>query len=241
VPLTALVKSDLKDMGLPQAVPDAYKPDSLWSYELGSKSRLIGGKLSLNVAAFYIDWKDIQQNVVLPNAGFDFETNVGKAKSYGLEVEARARVSERLTVSASGALTRATFADDMPALGMGDDGQLNVRKGDRIQGVPRYNAALGFEYGFSALGTDSGIVRLNAQWVGSSIGTFVRDSTDHLRPGYMTANASVGITLARWELTAFVKNLTDNDTVIQRPDVQGVSTVYRPRPRTVGLTASMEF
>lgn len=241
VPLTAIVKSDLKDMGLPEAVPDSYQPDSLWSYELGSKSRLMGGKLQLNVAAFYIDWKDIQQNVRLPNAGFDFETNVGKAKSYGLEVEARARVSERLTLSASGSVARATFAEDMPALGTDPDGNLNVRKGDRIQGVPRFNAALGFEYGFSALGSDSGFVRLNAQWVGSSIGTFVKDSSDHIRPGYMTANAAVGITLSKWELTAFVKNLTNEDKVIQRPDVQGVATVYRPRPRTVGLTASMEF
>jgi len=45
------------------------------------------GKLSLNAALFYIDWKNIQQDVTLPESGFDFETNVGKASSYGIELE----------------------------------------------------------------------------------------------------------------------------------------------------------
>lgn len=193
------------------------------------------------MALFYIDWKDIQQDVALPNAGFDFETNVGKARSYGIEFETRAKVTDALTLTAAAAFTNATFREDMPALGADGDGKLNVRKGDRIQGVPRYNASLGFEYGFAAFGDGHGFVRGNAQWVGSSIGTFVKDSSDHIRPGYVLANLSAGIGLGGWEFTAFVKNLTNNDKVIQRPDVQGVATVFRPRPRTVGLTASMEF
>jgi outer membrane receptor protein involved in Fe transport len=241
VPLTALVRSDLQLLGLPQSIPEAFKPDSLWSYELGSKSRWMGGRLSLNVAVFYIDWKDIQQDVVLPNAGYDFETNVGKASSYGFEFEGRARVADRWTLTASGSVTKATFSSDMPSLGSDADGNLNVRKGDRIQGVPRFNAALGFEYGFEAFGSKSGFVRGSAQWVGSSKGSFVRDSTDYQRPGYFTAGGAVGLNFGRVEVTAFVKNLTNNDKVIQRPDVQGVSTVYHLRPRTVGVTANVDF
>ena len=241
VPLTAIVKQDLKDIGLPQTIPDAFKPDSLWSYELGSKSRFMGGKVSLNLAAFVIDWKDIQQDVVLPNAGFDFETNVGKAKSYGFEFEARGRVTDKLTLTAAGSVSHATFSADMPALGADANGNLNVHKGDRIQGVPRFNAALGFEYGFTAFGSKSGFVRGNAQWVGSSKGTFVRDSSDYLRPGYVTAGGALGLGFDRWEFTAFAKNILNNDKVIQRPDVQGVSTVYHLRPRTIGLTAAYEF
>jgi outer membrane receptor protein involved in Fe transport len=241
VPLTALVRSDLQLLGLPQTIPDAYKPDSLWSYELGSKSRWMGGRLALNVALFYIDWKDIQQDVNLPNAGYDFETNVGKASSRGFEFEGRARVAERWTLTASGSVTQATFSSDMPALGSDASGNLNVRKGDRIQGVPRFNAALGFEYGFEAFGSKSGFVRGSAQWVGSSKGSFARDSTDYQRPGYFTAGGAVGLNFGKVEVSAFVKNLTNNDKVIQRPDVQGVSTVYHLRPRTVGVTANFDF
>ncbi|MFL6664752.1 MAG: TonB-dependent receptor, partial [Rhizobacter sp.] len=75
VPNTPLVQQDLGTLHLPPVIPDAFKPDSLWSYEVGSKSRLFDNRLSLNLAAFYIKWKDIQQDVVLPESGFDFETN----------------------------------------------------------------------------------------------------------------------------------------------------------------------
>lgn len=238
VPLTEIVKRDLADMGLPQTIPAAFKPDSLWNYEVGSKMRFASG-LTLNVAAYYTKWKDIQQDVVLPNAGFDFETNVGKATIYGFEADARWRVTSDFTLTAAGSVAHATFSEDMPALGSTDDG-LNVRKGDRIQGVPKYNAKLGFEYRFPLAG-NSAFVRANADWTGSSKGSFVRSDPDFVRPGYMTADASFGITFDKLELIAFAKNLGNNHKVIQQPNIQGVDTVYHLRPRTIGVTANYEF
>mgnify|MGYP003346765314 CR=1 FL=1 len=105
-----------------------------------------------------------------------------------------------------------------------------------MQGVPKWNALLGAEYRFGAA-----FVRGTGRWVGSSRGDLDRDSTDYLRPGYFTADASGGLTLDKWEFSAFVKNLTNNDKVIQRPNIQGVGTVYQLRPRTVGVTARYDF
>ncbi len=241
VPSTPLVLQDLQSLGLPGTVPAAFKPDSLWSYEAGSKSRWLGGRLSLTAAAFYIDWKDIQQDVFLPLSGFDFETNVGKARSTGLEFEARWRATAALTLSASGSLTHAVFAQDTPALGLDGNGVPYARKGDRIQGVPRYNAALGFDWRYAAFGATEGFVRGGAQWVGDSRGTFVRGAPDYVRPAYVNADASTGLTLERWEFSAYVKNLFDNNQVIQRPSIQGVPEVYQLRPRTVGVTARYDF
>jgi len=240
VPLTALVQQDLATLGLPGELPASFKPDSLWSYEAGSKSRLMGGKLSLNLSAFLVRWSNIQQDVTLPASGFDFETNVGKATSVGFEFDARLKVSEQLTVNASGSSTHATFDDDMPALGS-TNGSLNVRKGDMIQGVPRFNARLGFEYRFPVMDAGSAFVRANGQWTGSSHGSFVLSSSDHLRPGYFTADASTGVSLDKWDVSLFVKNLNNTQTVIQQPSIQGVDTVYRLRPRTFGVNANYQF
>ena len=242
VPLTALVKQDLATLGLPGPIPAAFKPDSLWSHEAGSKSRLMGGKLSLNLVAFYLRWDDIQQDVVLPSSGFDFETHVGKATRYGLEAEAKFKLTEQLTVNASGSLTHATFNDDMPALGTDKTtGLLNVRKGDRVQGVPNFNARLGVEYRFAVLASGNGFVRANGQWTGSSHGSFVQASADHLRPGYFTADASARLALERWDVSLFVRNLANNRQVIQQPSIQGVDTAHYLRPRTVGLSTSYTF
>ena len=241
VPLTPLVRTDLVTLGLPGTIPAAFKPDSLVSYEVGSKSRLLGGKLSLNVSAFYIDWKDIQQNVVLPQSGFDFETNVGKAHSSGFEAEAKFKATDALTLNIAGSVTRAVFAEDTPALGSDGAGVLNVRKGDWVQGVPRYGAKLGFDYRFRAFGDAGAFVRGSGQWTGQSHGSLVKSSPDYLRPAYFSADASAGLTLERWEFSAFMKNLSNTRTVIQQPSIQSVSTTYRLRPRTIGLTANLDF
>ena len=242
VPSTPLVAQDLKDLGLPfTTVPPSFKPDTLWSYEAGVKSRWFENRLSVNVAVFHIDWKDIQQSVTLPASGFDFETNVGRAKVDGIEIEGRLRAAEGLTLSAGASYTRAVFADDTPSLGTDANGDLNVRKGDRVQGVPRYSARLGAEYRFAPMALGNAFVRASGQWTGSSNGTFVRSSSDYQRPGYFTADASAGLGLDRWEFTVFAKNLTNTQTVLQRPSIQSVSEAYYLRPRTIGVTAAYTF
>ncbi len=242
VPATPLVAKDLSDLGLPfSTVPAAFKPDTLWSYEAGMKSRWLENRLSLNVAVFHIDWKDIQQDVVLPSAGFDFETNVGRAKVDGIEIEAKLRAAQGLTLSAGASYTRAVFADDTPSLGTDSNGELNVRKGDRVQGVPKYSARLGAEYRFAPMSFGNAFARASGQWTGSSHGTFIRSSSDYERPGYFTADASAGIGYERWEFTLFAKNLTNTQTVLQQPSIQSVSEAYYLRPRTIGVTAAYSF
>jgi outer membrane receptor protein involved in Fe transport len=238
----ALVKQDLQTLHLPGA-PASYNPDSLWSYEAGTKSRLWGGRATFNAAVYYIDWKDIQQDVTLPTSGYDFETNAGHAKSYGLELDGKLKATEALTLNAALGFTHAVFAEDDPALGFYDDAatQLHVHKGDRIQGVPNYSASLGFDYEFTVTGDIGGFVRGSGQWTGSSRGDLLNTSPDYERPAYFTADASAGATWDRWTVTLFVKNLTNTQTIIQQPSIQSVIEAYRLRPRTIGLTASADF
>jgi outer membrane receptor protein involved in Fe transport len=236
-----LVGADLAALGLPGTPPDSFKPDSLWSYEIGTKSRLLDNRLSLNISAFYIDWKNIQQDVVLPQSGFDFETNVGRATSYGLEFESKFLATDSLTLNAALGLVHATFAEDTPALGTDGSGALNARKGDPIQGVPKYNVTLGAEYRFHPVAAGDAFVRASGKWVGPSHGSFIRSQTDYQRPSYFTADASTGLTFDRWEFTLFVKNLNNTKKVIQQPSIQSVSEAYYLRPRTIGLTAAYDF
>jgi iron complex outermembrane receptor protein len=253
VPDTPLVESDLHDLGLPPGLPKSFDPDSLWSYEVGSKSDFLERKVSLNLTGFYTDWKNIQQDINLPNAGFDFETNAGNARIYGFEAELTARVTPSLTVRASGGFTSATFKGDQPAFGVQTDADgnplsnpdgtplLNVRNGDWIQGVPRGSASLGADYHWAVNDTLGAFVRGSGQWTGKGRGSLFRKDADYARAAYFTADASAGVNWDRWELTAFVKNLTDTKTAIQHPKIQNVPEAYYLRPRTVGVTANYEF
>jgi outer membrane receptor protein involved in Fe transport len=241
VPDTPLVEQNLSDLGLPPGVPASFAPDSLWSYELGSKMDLMDHRVTLNVAAFLLKWKNIQQDITLSDAGFDYETNVGNATSYGLEAELKARVTPSLTLSASVGYTHATFDSDNPAFGLADDGKDNIRKGDYIEGVPKASASLGADYHWALNDAVSAFVRGSGQWTGKSHGTIFRGDADYVRAAYFTADASAGVNWDKWEVTAFVKNLNGNHTQIQHPNVQNVSEAYYLRPRTIGVTANYEF
>jgi hypothetical protein len=128
----------------------------------------------------------------------------------------------------SGGYTKATLSSDVPSL--------KAHAGDPIQGVPKYNVSLTGQYSFNLPGDYYGFARAAAHWTGSSHGTLVATDPDYQRPAYSTVDASVGATYDRWELTLFVKNLTNSDKVIQRPNVQSVSEGYRVAPRTIGVS-----
>ena len=241
VPDTQIVEDNLAKLHLPPGVPASFAPDSLWSYELGSKMDLMDHRMTLNVAAYVLKWKNIQQDITLSDAGFDFETNVGNATSYGLEGELKARVTRSLTLMASLGYTHATFDSDNPAFGLADDNKDNIRKGDPIEGVPRASASLGADYHWALTDSMGAFVRGNGQWTGKSHGTVFRGDADYDRAAYFTADASAGANWDKWEVTLFVKNLNNNHTALQHPDVQNVSELYYLRPRTIGVTANYEF
>lgn len=227
---------DLAKLGLAKA-PDGFAADSLWSYELGTKMRLLDNKMTFNASVYHINWKNIQQDVYLPTAGFDFETNLGRATVDGLEMELRARVTPDLTINAGGGYNHAVFAEDVPNLGSDSNGVLNVRKGDHIAGSPEYSLKIGGEYQFQ-LGDFDSVLRLNIQRTGKSNGTVVRTDPDYNRPGYTTIDASWGLTLGKWDLNLAVKNLTNNRTILQQPNIQSVHEAFYLRPRTIGLSLS---
>ena len=221
--------ADFSNLGITEA-PSSFDSDKLWSYEVGSKSRLLGNRMSLNLAAFYIDWNRLQQDVTLPGCGFDYETNVGKAKSYGFEFETKFKPNASLVLGFSGGYTKATLSTDVPTLG--------AMAGDPIQGVPKYNASLTAQYNFNFNDDTYGFVRGASHWTGSSHGSLTRTDPDYQRPSYNTVDASIGATRGDWELSLFAKNLFDTDKIIQTPNVQSVNEGYRVRPRTIGITLS---
>jgi iron complex outermembrane recepter protein len=242
VPDTPVVEANLVKVGLPPGLPDAFEPDSLWSYELGSKMDLAEHRMTFNVAAFLLKWKNIQQDINLSDAGFDYEVNAGNATSYGVEMELKARVSPSLTMSTAIGLTHATFDSATSAFGKAQsDGDYNVRKGDWVEGVPRASASLGGDYHWALTDAVNAFVRGNVQWTGKSHGTVLRDDADYQRASYFTEDASAGFNWEKWEVTAFVKNLGNNHVAIQHPKVQNVSDNYYLRPRTIGVTANYEF
>lgn len=225
---------DLADIGL-TAAPATYGADELWSYTIGEKAQFFDQRFVFNTAAFLIDWKDVQTTFFLP-CGYGYTQNAGKVRSVGLELDARLRVTERLTFALAGSLTEAEANGEITNIGAAD--------GDRAPYFPRYTTALSAEYrvplpdAHLALTTDF-------QLRGNSYTEYSRASPS-IREIPSTQVLNVSVTYARdtWELGLFATNLTDDERIsgvyplFRAPEVRG-DWIFYGRPRTIGARFKM--
>jgi outer membrane receptor protein involved in Fe transport len=226
---------DLAANGL-DAGPATYSPDSVWSYEVGSKNRFLDRRLQVNADVFYIRWNNIQQGVYLPTCAYTYNANAGNAVSKGIEFEINAKPIPGLLLSASGGHVQAELTNDAGS----QNGVVGAVAGARIQGVPNYNAAVSARYNF-LLGERAAFLMGGVQWVGSSKGALDPAQTDYDRPAYHTADLSAGLAFDSVDLTVFVKNAFDTDTVIQHPRVASIVQGYRVAPRSIGMSLAAKF
>jgi outer membrane receptor protein involved in Fe transport len=251
---------DLAQLGL-HSSPLKYGPDKLWNFEVGDKFRLFGGRIVGSADVFYILWNSIQQEIPLVTSGLDFETNAGNATSYGTEFELRGRVTDNLTAGVSGSYTHATLDDGVL---VGNGPLIGTRPGEVVPGVPRFNFDFNGRQDFVVNDKINGFASFDLPWIGPSHGVATAPNADYERPSYFTFDAAVGADYGRWEFTLFGKNLTNNKTIIQRPDIQGSGVDvpgtgaplygfdyrgttlsntqgFTVRPLTVGVNASAKF
>ena len=215
--------------------PLKFASDKLWTYEVGSKNRIDDNQISLDGSAYYTQWDDVQQQIYLPTCGYYFTDNVGDAEIYGGELEAsyRPRWVPGLTLGLSGSYTHADITRT--------NNPLTVQVGQRLTDVP-YETFDGLvEYHFALTDNLTVRTRFDYDWTGRSNGSYQEGNSNYYNPPYAVANASIAIEADRYEVALFAKNLFDNDTIIQKPEINTVVEGYTVRPLTVGLSAKYRF
>lgn len=79
----------------------SYDPENLTAYETGLKSQWLDRRLTLNAAAYYYDFRDLQvSTATISDNGFIFGIdNAAEAEIYGIDTDASYRFSDRLIIS----------------------------------------------------------------------------------------------------------------------------------------------
>ena len=232
-----LCAPDLAVLGL-TSTPAAYTQDSLWSYELGSKNSLFGGRLGLDSSVYMLKWKDIQQAVRLPSCGFPFVGNLGQATGYGGDLAARFKVTKDFLAGFNAGYV--SLAYDRTIL-EGPNAIL-VNKGDAIGGPPFHVAAYTL-YNFPLL-SHTGFYRIDYTYQNGTPAvdsrTFSYDST-LAQPGPLKSlSMRLGMQLGDFEVSVFGNNLTrETSPIAISHDIPGASPYYLQslRPLTFGITA----
>jgi iron complex outermembrane receptor protein len=250
---------------------DSWRDETAWNYELGAKSEWMGGRVSLNVSAFYMDIRDLQLTVTAGTCSSRLIFNVPKAVSQGAELELVAAPNESFDFSVSATFTESELKTTLTSTDtLGVVRQISgIREGNRLPSVPRVQAAVSATWRWPFRGSAQGFVTGTYQHVGSrytqiddlvpAIGVVDIDSFrgtiggpltqttftfDPELPAYNLVNARVGVTRPNWEIALFVNNLTDERAFLALDRERGLTArvgYLTNQPRTFGLTLGFNY
>jgi iron complex outermembrane receptor protein len=243
---TGYKSGGLQDGGLP------YGPETLTSYELGSKMTLMDGALRLNTALYRLDFKDFQFSAPITNPDGTrglATSNAEGAKVTGLEVELAARLTPADRVQVAFAYTRAKLGKliagtndyTLPACPVAGISTCLDVSGNTMPHAPKLATTVQYSHTFTlADGTLTPRISLrheSAQW----LSVFNLGDGDRQKAYTRT---DIGLRYAAskgWYADAFVRNVEDGK-VKTSAGLNGTifNAQYMP-PRMWGLNVGTNF
>jgi outer membrane receptor protein involved in Fe transport len=221
----------------------SFKSDSLWNYELGTKTGWFDNKLTFNAAGFYIRWKNIQQNILL-GCGFQYRANAGAAESKGGEAELHARPIEPLELSLGLGYQNAKITEA---------GALSPqRPGDPVFQVPDWtgNASVSWTQPLASDWKLNGTADFSYVGRSFSANNLAPDQNGVFltreRPSYNLLDLRIALARFPYEVAVVAKNVTNEHANLGDSRSIAAETPGRPRlllnqPRTVGVEVRASF
>ncbi|MDV3459195.1 TonB-dependent receptor [Sphingomonas sp. HF-S4] len=220
-------------------IPDGADSDDLKSYEVGAKARFLGGLVTINAAAYLIDWSNIQAQANRVSDSVQFATNIGGARSKGFEVEMGIIPGRDVFIGFNAAYNDSKITRLSPTEAAISGAVL----GHRLS-APRLQGALFTSYGFDIGEETKATLAINAQYVGSYNSSFpntpgapnVRLVTFGETDEYVNTNFSFGLKRRAFSAQLYVENVFDDHSVTYiHPEAFLVSRFGTLRPRTIGI------
>ena len=220
-----------------------FDPETMWNYELGTKSILMGGAVFFDGAVYYADYKDRQAQAateISPGVFQALTRNVGKASGPGAEAAISARLPRGIE------LTATVGWNDITA----KNSNVEVLAGEPFAGVSKLTSSLSLSQRFALRAGLRGMWRIDYQHAdpysfivrqGLANGTvatlqnFTSASQDYI-------NLRAGVEGRDWSLTLDVKNAQDKQPMMfpvapLSSSGEGTNAV----PRSIGLTLRKSF
>ncbi|MEI6720211.1 MAG: TonB-dependent receptor [Betaproteobacteria bacterium] len=206
----------------PISIPIGIDPETLWSYEVGTKGQFADGLVTVEADVFYNSWKNLQ-TVVFPAPRIGALINGGPARTEGVEFGLGLRPVKGLTLQLTGSLINAKYTSDVAGT--------NVHDGDSIIGVPKSQFGASGMYRWPITPGLNGFARAEVQHTSPRSGTILGlPDSDSIT----AVNARFGVETGAWGVYFSAENLTNESGAVDIA-ASGNSGVARLRPRTLGL------
>jgi iron complex outermembrane receptor protein len=250
---------------------ESWKDETAWNYEVGAKSRVMSGRGTVNVALYNMDIDDLQATVTAGSCSSRVIFNVPKARSTGLEVEFAAAPTRHFDFSVSGNFNDSELGSTLTSTSPTGDVSIvsGIAKGNRLPTVPKMQIAASATYQTEVMGSSLGYVTGTYQHIGSRFtqigdqaagfgtvnllalpntigGPLTRNTFafDPELPSYDIAHLRVGVIRGRWDVSAYVNNLTDERALLAIDQERGTLArvgYLTNQPRTFGITARLNY
>ena len=220
------------------------------SFEIGLKNTLAGGKVVLNIAAYYAKYENFQANNPDLVAGVVTTrlTNAGDVSTRGIEVDVIARPSPTLSISGGLAYTKARV--DNFKVAPGAAAATLIPSGTPLTSAPKLKVSVNGDKRFiTGRSFDFGLGG-SFSYTGEQLSQLSPNPTERLAttiPNYSLTDIQASIIDKddRWKLTAIVRNLFD------RPFAAAIGTggpggsyryqIPREADRYYGVTLRVNF
>lgn len=235
-----------------------YDSDSVTNYELGFK----GATPSFNysIAAYRVDWDDIQVNTATPVWGYFVAINGDAAVSQGIEAELRGKLGEGFDYTVGYAYTDAQLTAPVCAPNLvlatclANPTQQLAVDGQRLPGAAEHTANLSFGYTAPLSGGRRWINRVNGYYQSATENAINRSLRFNTQlDGFSLWGFTSTLAARDWDLTLFAKNLFNERGVTglfteaymgTAPDLGyygNGSKQFLSQPRTFGVSLNYRF
>jgi iron complex outermembrane receptor protein len=249
---------------------DQWKDETVWNYEVGYKARVLQGRGSFNVAGFYMDISNLQATVTAGSCSSRVVFNVPKARSRGFEAEFEAAPNPHVDFAISTSYNDATMRSTLTSTDASGAVTVvsGIEEGRRLPTVPEFQLAgaatyqwelkpgsqayvtgiyqhIGSRYtqvGDDELGTLD-LLSFGANTIGGPL-TATTYRYDPLLPAYDLVNVRFGVRRAKWDVSAFVNNLTNDRALLSFDRERGTRArigYLINQPRTFGISTRFDF
>ncbi|MDP9193715.1 MAG: TonB-dependent receptor [Acidobacteriota bacterium] len=243
-----------------------WEDETLWNYEVGSKSSIMGGRGTFNAAIFRADIEDLQATVTAGSCSSRVVFNVPKARSTGAEIELEIAPNDSFDFAISASKVNSELRSTLSA----STGVVaGIESGNRLPTVPEFQMAAAASYHWRT-STLAGYVTGAYQHVGSrytqigdqaagfgtvnlnsfgtvGIGGPFTQNTFVFNPklkAYDIVNLRFGILKGNYDTAFFINNITDETALLALDQERGTRArvgYLTNQPRTIGISTRVTF
>ncbi|MBX2923181.1 MAG: TonB-dependent receptor [Chitinophagaceae bacterium] len=213
----------------------AYDPEYSNNYEIGAKTTWFDNRMSANLTAFYIDWRDMQAAAFEQSTASIVVQNAGNATSKGVELELAARPFKGMQVDYNLGYTHGRYSRlTQPDQTTGTEKDL---KGNQLIMQPVVTSMLAAQYSHPLFKGFEGMVRGEWNYLGKQY--FDLENSIKQDP-YSLFNVRAGVTSRNVDVIFWARNIF-NEKYLSYAYSSGSKMAMIGIPATYGITLTGKF